>query len=53
MAALKAAVDRRSTKWVFTGKHMCWSLFLIKFRHVTLLKSNVNTGVFLKYCGIF
>ena len=26
----------------FTGKHQCWSLFLIKF-----IKRDLNTGVFL------
>ena len=34
----------------FTGKHMCWSLFLIKLQGYspeTLLKRNSNTGVFL------
>ena len=33
---------------IFNGKHLCWSLFLIKlqaFRHATLLKK--GTGVFL------
>ena len=35
---------------VFTGKHMCWSLFLIKlkaFKPATLLKRDFNAGVFL------
>ena len=34
----------------FAGKHLCWSLFLIKlqaFTSATLLKSNSNTDVFL------
>ena len=34
----------------FTGKYLCWSLFLIKlqiFRPTTLLKEVSNTGVFL------
>ena len=34
---------------IFTGKLLCWSLFLIKlkaFRLATLLKRNSNTGVF-------
>ena len=34
----------------FKGKHLCWSLFLIKlwaFRPATLLKRDSNTGVFL------
>ena len=35
---------------IFTRKHMCWSLFKIKFQGYsseTLLKRNSNTGVFL------
>ena len=35
---------------IFTGKHLCWSLFFIKlqtFRPSALLKRNSNTGVFL------
>ena len=34
----------------FKGKHLCWSLFLIKLqasRPATLLKRDSNTGVFL------
>ena len=34
----------------FTGKHLCWSLFLIKlqlFKSATLLKRDSNTGDFL------
>ena len=34
----------------FTGKHLCWSLFLIQlqaFRSATLLKSDSRTAVFL------
>ena len=33
----------------FTGKHRCWSLFLIKLqaRPAALLKRDSNTGVFL------
>ena len=34
----------------FTGKHLCWSLFLIKLQAwtpATLLKRDSNTGVFL------
>ena len=34
----------------FTGKQLCWSLYLIKlqaFRAVILLKRDSNTGVFL------
>ena len=29
---------------IFTGKHLCWSLFLMKLR---LLKRDSNTSVFL------
>ena len=40
-----------------TGKHLCWSLFLIKlqvFRPATLLKRDSNGGaVFFKKCKIF
>ena len=35
---------------IFTGKHLCWSLFIIKLqasRVVNLPKRNPNTGVFL------
>ena len=35
---------------IFTGKHPCWNLFLIKlqaFRPATLLKIDCNIGVFL------
>ena len=35
---------------IFTGKHLCWSLFLIKLQPwwlAALLKRNSNTGVFL------
>ena len=35
---------------MFTGKHLCWSLFLIKmlaFKSATLLKDDCNTGAFL------
>ena len=35
---------------IFTGKHLCRSLFLLKLlvrRHVTLLKRYTNTGAFL------
>ena len=31
----------------FTGKHLRWSLFLIKLRPATLSKRDSNTGVFL------
>ena len=36
--------------WNFTGKNLCWSLFLIKlqtFRPVTLLRRDSNTGFFV------
>ena len=35
---------------IFTGKHLCWNLLLIKsqgWRPATLLKRDSNTGVFL------
>ena len=35
---------------IFTGKHLCWSLFLIKLqasRPETLLEIDSNAGVFL------
>ena len=43
---------RRVLKYfaIFTGKHLCWSLFLIKLHPwmaSTLLKRDSNTGVFL------
>ena len=41
---------------VFTGKHLCWGLFLKKlqtFRLPTFLKSDSNTGVSCGYCRIF
>ena len=34
---------------MFSDKHFCWGLFLIKmraFRSVTLLKNGCNTGAF-------
>ena len=40
----------------FTGKDLCWSLFLIKlqaFRPLTLLQLDSNTGVFLQICKNF
>ena len=36
---------------ILTGKHLCWSLFLIKlqaFKPATLLKRDPNTSVFLR-----
>ena len=36
---------------IFTGKHLCWSFFLIKlqpWRTGTLLKRDSNAGVFLR-----
>ena len=35
---------------IFTGKHLCWSLFLIKlqaFKSAILLKRDSSTGAFL------
>ena len=36
---------------IFTGKHLCWSLFA--WRSATLLKRHSNTGVFLWILGNF
>ena len=36
---------------IFTGKHLCWSLFLMKqptFRAAPVLKEDSSTGVFLR-----
>ena len=33
---------------IFTEKHLCWSLFLIKLRSATLFKRDSNTGFFLR-----
>ena len=43
---------------ILTGKHLCWSLFLIKlklqaFRPATLLKRDSNTDVSCEYCEMF
>ena len=41
---------------IFTGKHQCWGLFLIKMqvkRSSTFLKIDPNTGVSYGYCKIF
>ena len=41
---------------IFTGKHLCWSLFLINLqacRPATLLKKDFSTGVFLWILRIF
>ena len=41
---------------IFTGKHLCWCLFLIKlraFRPATFLKRDSNTGISCGYCKIF
>ena len=41
---------------IFTRKHLCWGLFLIKlqaFRPATFLKRDSNTGVSCGYCEIF
>ena len=37
----------------FAGKHLCWSLFLIKLLPATLLKRDSNTDVSFKICKIF
>ena len=40
---------------IFTGKHLCWSLFLIKlqaWRPATLLKRDSDTGAFCEICEI-
>ena len=40
----------------FTGKNLCWSLFLIKlqvFRPATLLKRDSDTGISCEICEIF
>ena len=41
---------------MFTGKHLCWSLFKIKLQalqHATLFKRDFNADVSLLYCKIF
>ena len=41
---------------IFTGKYLCWSLFLIQlqaFRPATLLKRDSNTVVSCEYCKVF
>ena len=41
---------------VFTGKHLCWSLFLIRlhaWRPTVLLKRCTSAGFFLEYYKIF
>ena len=41
---------------IFTGEHLCWSVFLIKllvFSPATLIKRNSDTGVFLWILRIF
>ena len=41
---------------IFTGKHLCWILFLIKlqaFRLVTLLKRDPTQVLSYEYCEIF
>ena len=45
---VKKGVSKKFVK--FTGKHLCWSLFLNKvagLKSATLLKRDPNTGVFL------
>ena len=41
---------------IFTRKHQCWSVFLIKlqaFRPAAFLKRSSNTGVSCGYCELF
>ena len=41
---------------IFTGKHLCQSLFLINlqpWKPATLLKRDYSTGVFLQFCKLF
>ena len=39
---------------IFTGKHLCWSYFLIELqRPAILLKRDSNTVSFCEYCEIF
>ena len=41
---------------IFTGKHLCWGLFLLKlqaFRPLTVLKRDFNTDIFLWISGNF
>ena len=41
---------------IFTGKHLCWSLFLIKLqvlKPATVLKKDSNTYVFLCILRLF
>ena len=48
MYSMKKAVLKNYA--IFTGKHLCWCLVLIKlqaFNPTTLLKRGSNTGVFL------
>ena len=40
---------------IFTGKHLCWGLFLIKlqaYRPTIFLKRDSNTGVSCGYCEL-
>ena len=49
-------IDSLKSFAIFTGKHLCWGLFLIKlhtFRPATFLKRDSNTGVSCAYCEIF
>ena len=41
---------------IFTGKHLCWGLFFIKFltfRPATFFERDSNTGVSCGYCEVF
>ena len=46
----------RSVMFFEIGKHLCWSLFLVKFqawRHINLLKRDCNRDVFLRILRSF
>ena len=49
--SMKKAILNNFT--IFTGKCLCWSLFLIKNFKATLSKRDAYTAVFCEYCGIF
>ena len=38
---------------VCTGKHLCWSLFLIMLQACNFTKKDSNAGVLSEYCEIF
>ena len=37
---------------IFTGKHLCWGLFLIKFQAFRPARDS-NTGVSCGYCEVY